>query len=631
MRDLDENHEFPKQPRDNVIVSCSNSMASLVAGLVILSICLKRSSDGRLTTLVGVVINISAADLLSSIGFTMSAFTRRYYDASADNLTAKESGVCRMQAIFIQYLLASFLWSACFAHLMYKYVKAKVDRKETLGNQGVIWTYGVISWGGAFLSILISGSIEAFGPTATTWCWMGQDFKTYRVIIFYIPLLICIFCGILAIALSHRYVRKRANSTSIEGPKDEDHFNYDSLEFLPQGAEEEPILPEDPLGVALELAPFVLVFILVWALPAVNRFYIMIEGSENRVLGFIEDLFSPMHGMFNATILLILVREVRPRAHGQQREEQERDVSELPVFEAAAALAGEPNVDGTTGSMNDCLVERFEVDDSATPASSRLRIHQEKVGIGKKATRLFRKYIIPMALCYLSATHLFLMNGEMRLTRDFSPFLKIFVQAASGAITCGTLLGTSSYFSLTRNNPDDQRLWDVLAPFLHLELAGAMIVLSLLILEIPLLLVMFAQDAVNTSVISSCTSLIPVITVFLKFILIQSVENAPNTRMFQSFQSDDEGAVTVFSKVELVSKENIKFQKRIIAVRLLGYLVAVVGAFVMSFPDFSGFRNSEIASGIPFSIMLAICWSLASIFNKVCCAEVSPLAKAFFR
>ena len=153
----------------------------------------------------------------------------------------------------------------------------------------LFWIYFAICLLVPLASVAILIGEHGFGP-AVIWCWIEHDRPFLRYALFFIPLWICIFIGILFTFLGVRKVwiveRKVVcsnQSISTLSPsqmlKSYQHTRTASKAFL-----------------------YGLVFVIVWIPGTANRLYEMVYGSSPFVLVLLHCFFTPIQGFLNALV-----------------------------------------------------------------------------------------------------------------------------------------------------------------------------------------------------------------------------------------------------------------------------------------------------------------------------------------
>lgn len=373
-RELEDEGAAEKSRTRIALVSMLGVM-SFFASLAVLVVCLCKSLSLEMEMSNYFVINIAAADCISSIGFALSAITPRDFGDRKDVSPAKQGSVCRTQGLMIQlFLLATFLWTGCYAHFMYRTVVSKLRNEKTFQRpRRLLWLYGLLSWGISIAVSLVCNAMGVYGPTKDTgWCWIKEEFNLLRVLVFYVPLPLAIISSVVAVTLAFKQIKERkeeeregSNSRAGCTPRANRQFertgreaaayahetfginvsepifgvrsNKNGMETqvgIPVVGREVETFSSDDEGIAMtikkaelvgmEISPFVLVFVVAWSFATVNRYYTVATGESSPFLAVLETLCAPLHGTLNAAVFMMMVKIDNPKAKRKPFERKEQ-------------------------------------------------------------------------------------------------------------------------------------------------------------------------------------------------------------------------------------------------------------------------------------------------------------------
>ncbi|KAI9190255.1 hypothetical protein H9P43_001688 [Blastocladiella emersonii ATCC 22665] len=137
------------------------------------------------------------------------------------------SGLCVFQAVTMQWgFLASSLWAAAMATNIYLAICGRRAMSDILHVERyyhmVAWTVPLaVVLAPLFLPMFAGTGDVSFYGNATQWCWIGDKWASYRLIMFFIPLwIVFAYCFIIYVAVGleiHRTFQESAASLASSG------------------------------------------------------------------------------------------------------------------------------------------------------------------------------------------------------------------------------------------------------------------------------------------------------------------------------------------------------------------------------------------------------------------------------
>lgn len=259
--DYVDKHDFLL--RSTAVVSAGLSCAGCLF-IVIMYIALQQ---GRLFQL-RLILYLTLSNLL----YSMSCFVGAAFHPE---LSKGPEFFCILQgATLQQFSLSSFLWTSAIAITLYQAI--------CRNNSGVArfeYLFHVICWLLPSITVVVCLSIGAFGD-AYTWCWIKHDDSAIRFTMFFVPsFLIIIVNSALFIRISiflHQQSPAEMAGT-VEGVRIQ--------------------------RIQRSMLFFVLILILSWIAPVVNRSYeFMTGGPSPFVLYYFQALAEPLQGFLNSIV-----------------------------------------------------------------------------------------------------------------------------------------------------------------------------------------------------------------------------------------------------------------------------------------------------------------------------------------
>jgi hypothetical protein len=144
-----------------------------------------------------IVAWLSMSDLFSSLAYFVHAPTPFV------TLVPPYDAGCIAGAVMSQIFdLATFIWTVAVSLTVYMVLVRQSSATELRTAEIV---FHAVGWGVPVLFASIAGGVGAYGDSGT-WCWITSQFQALRLVLFYIPLILCIIAvGVIAY-LMHRGV-----------------------------------------------------------------------------------------------------------------------------------------------------------------------------------------------------------------------------------------------------------------------------------------------------------------------------------------------------------------------------------------------------------------------------------------
>lgn len=279
---------------DIQIASICSSSCSLVASIILGALLLSYKSDSKLSwrhsTASGWLIVLCFADFFyaaTEVTFHSTRLAMGIYDVSQVSVAACQlEGFCVQFFFTISALTTLWLMLGVWSRLTRNVSRIRIPRQ----NRPLLLAIALLLPAATAVLPLFGTSFAAYETTTTSICWIGQDFVTARLTLFWGPLTVCLV--LILVMYVHMLITFASAAMSVRSHSSDDGSNA-------------------PIGRALNqvkrYGAYPIVILAAWLPGIVNRFEEV--DPNNRFTGggaVSQAVFMPSQGFLNFLVFIFV-------------------------------------------------------------------------------------------------------------------------------------------------------------------------------------------------------------------------------------------------------------------------------------------------------------------------------------